>query len=102
MNFIDVLCVCNEVPTVRSGTLHDCAEDRMATPELIATFLDQETGERPSPPVAAKCNRYKPGRKGLFVAHVAVDETCGITQVGNIEWQPLAPVFRAYLATATA
>jgi hypothetical protein len=100
MNFVDVICICQEVPTVRSCTLRECAEEKPSPAELHATFLDQDTGERPAPPVGAKCQVHRPKRKGLFVAHIAVDETCGITQVGTVQWQPLAPVFRAYLASA--
>jgi len=100
MNFIDVLCICQEVPSVSSGTLQDCHVRMQAPGELHATFLDQDTGERPVPPVASKCQVHRPKRKGIFVAHIAVSEDCGIMQVGSVQWQPLAPVFRTYLSTA--
>ena len=99
MNFVDVLCICQEVPTIRDGKLQDCSVRMRAPGELHATFLDQETGERPAPPVASKCQVGMLKRKGIFVAHIAVDESCGIMQVGTVQWQPLAPVFRAYLST---
>lgn len=124
MNFVDVLCICQEVPSVLNGTSQEshgrllpsgdkeplprpavdppkpCMDSRrISTSELHSAFLDLESGERPSAPIVSKCNVHRPKRKGLFVAHIAVDESCGITQVGTIQWQPLAPVFRAYLST---
>lgn len=104
MNYIDILCIAVEIPAVTTGTLEDMKHGTTTSaPTLEVRFMDQETGDRLDAVTEARCNLARPKHKGCFVAHVAYEDVVGIRrQVGRIEWQPLAPAYRAYLATVGA